>query len=217
MADALSAYPLHWPEGWKRTTTGGRRPGHFGKRRQQRNGGYAMLEDLTVTEAVRRVLEELQRMGIDRQDVVISTNVRTRLDGLPRAGERAPQDPGAAVYWQEPTGARRCIAVDQYLRVEHNLAVIAATLDAMRAIERHGGAAILERAFTGFTALPATGAAREWWEILGVARSCSLDQARAAYRRLAALRHPDRGGDAGEMAAINVAWHAAQEALRGAR
>ncbi|TCP05733.1 DnaJ domain-containing protein [Rubrivivax gelatinosus] len=213
----INAYPLHWPEGWKRTPAGGRRPGHFGKRRQQRNGAYAMLEDLTVTEAVRRVLEELQRMGIDRQDVVISTNVRTRLDGLPRAGERAPEDPGAAVYWQEPIGARRCIAVDQYLRVEHNLAAIAATLDAMRAIERHGGAAILERAFTGFTALPAPGAAREWWEVLGVARSSTLEQARAAYRRLAALRHPDRGGDAHEMAAINAAWQAAQEAIGGGR
>jgi hypothetical protein len=32
---------------------------------------------------------------------VISTNVRMRLDGLPRSGEKESQDPGAAVYWQE--------------------------------------------------------------------------------------------------------------------
>lgn len=34
---------------------------------------------------------------------------------------------------------------------------------------------------------------------------------------IAALRHPDRGGNAGEMAAINAAWQTAQEAIGGAR
>lgn len=210
----IQAHPLHWPPGWKRTEAAWRRHGHFGKRVKRHGANWTTKEDLTITEAVHRVLEELQRMGIDRQDVVISTNVRTRLDGLPRAGERAPADPGAAVYWQEPTGARRCIAVDQYLGVEHNLAAIAATLEAMRAIERHGGAAILERAFTGFTALPAPGAAREWWEVLGVPRYATVDEARAAYRRLAALNHPDRGGTEDAMARINTAWEQAQQAAR---
>lgn len=81
----------------------------------------------------------------------------------------------------------------------------------MRAIERHGGAAILERAFTGFTALPAPGAAREWWDVLGVPRNSSADEARAAFRRLASENHPDRGGSAERMAEINAAWAKAQE------
>src|SRR3546814_20391176 len=45
------------------------------------------------------------------QDTIISTNVRTRLDGLPRSGEREPNDSGAAVYWEEWNGERRVIAI----------------------------------------------------------------------------------------------------------
>jgi hypothetical protein len=83
------------------------------------------------------------------------------------------------------------------------LAAIAATLDAMRAIERHGGAAILDRAFTGFTALPSP---EQPWQTLGLDTSRpTKDQVEDAYRRLAMRHHPDRGGDASEMARINRA------------
>lgn len=211
----VSAHPLQWPTGWKRIDAHYRRAARFGRARKQKwDGGWELSRPVTLTEAVDRVLAELQRMGVERQDVVISTNVRTRLDGLPRSGEREPDDPGAAVYWQEVIGQSRVIAIDQYDRVADNLAAIAATLDAMRAIERHGGAAILERAFTGFTALPAPGAAREWWDVLGVLRTCTLDEARAAYRRAASAAHPDRGGTDARMAEVNSAWEQAQEAAR---
>lgn len=124
-----------------------------------------------------------------------------------------PADPGAAVYWQEPVGPRRCIAVDQYTTVEDNIAAIAATLDAMRAIERHGGAAILERAFTGFTALPAPGqgAQREWSDVLGVDRATvTREGCKQAYRRLASKFHPDKPeGSHAAMAELNAAQEAA--------
>src|SRR5690606_35776982 len=104
--------------------------------------------------------------------------------------------PGAAVYWQEQAGARRVLAIDQYDRVADNLAAIAATLDALRAVERHGGARILERAFTGFTALPQPGAAapRTWRQVFGVpdGRRLNLESLRQLYRRLASENHPDR-------------------------
>lgn len=96
------------------------------------------------------------------------------------------------------------------------LADVAATLYAMRAIERHGGAAILDRAFSGFAALPAPGhAARSWREVLGftAGHTITLDDARTAYRRLATENHPDHGGDPDRMAEINRAWQQAQEAL----
>jgi len=48
------------------------------------------------------------------------------------------------------------MAIDIYDTVAGNLAAVAATLDAMRAIERHGGAQILKRAFQGFKALPSS-------------------------------------------------------------
>lgn len=201
---AIAAYPLTWPEGWKRTAPANRRYGHFGKRVRPSGATWSHKADLTVAEAVTRVLEELQRMGVGRDDTVISTNLKTRLDGLPRSDQAKPADPGAAVYFED-NGQRRCIAIDQYTTVEDNLAAIAATLDAMRAIERHGGAAILERAFTGFTALPAPGAAREWWEVLGLAKTATADEINTAHRRLAMQNHPDRGGDHQRMAEINAA------------
>ena len=206
----ISAYPLQWPEGWPRTNSMHRKAAKFSAKTSA-GAGYCYSRDLTVTEAVQRVMTELEAMRIDRQDVVISTNVRTRLDGLPRSGEREPDDPGAAVYWETRQGDRRVMAIDLYSKVYDNLAAIAATLSAMRAIERHGGAQILDRAFTGFVALPAPNAGRQWFEVLGVDKTATHAECRAAYRALAAANHPDIGGDPDRMTEINRAWEEAQE------
>lgn len=209
----ISAYPLTWPEGWKRTPAGARKPGQFGKAVTRGTNSWRSRENLTVHEAVGRVLGELERMGVGRDDVIISTMLRTRMDGLPRSDQKRPEDPGAAVYFED-CGRRRCIAVDRYTTVEDNLAAIAATLDAMRAIERHGGAEILERAFTGFTALPAPGAARPWWQVLGFNAADRPDNAQitAAYRRLRSARHPDKGGSAAAFDEVERAYREATNA-----
>lgn len=206
--EAIDAYPLCWPAGWRRTAGYARKRAHFGRREVRAGMSYATTADLTVTEAVDRVLEELGRMRISRHRIVISTNVPTNRDGTPRSGARVPDDPGAAVYWTKD-GKQQCIAVDRYDRVADNLAAIAATLDAMRAIERHGGAEILDRAFTGFVALPAP---EQWWQVLGVSSSASVAEIKAAHRKLAMQNHGDRGGDDSEMARINVARDAGLEA-----
>lgn len=39
------------------------------------------------------------------------------------------------------------------------------------------------------------------------------DEARSAYRRAAAVAHPDKGGSDAQMAELNRAWARAQEAL----
>ncbi len=208
----INAYPLQWPIGWKRTGASYRLQARFGRARQRVSAGFIPPRALSLNEAIERALIELQRMGIDRQDVVISTNVPTRLDGLPRSGLAEPQDPGVAVYWQESTGARRVMAIDLYDRVADNLAAVAATLDAMRAIERHGGAAVLERAFTGFVALPAPTAARSWREVLGFPPGAAVrsELIRERYRSRASAAHPDKGGSDAEMAELN---RAREEAL----
>lgn len=207
---AITAVPLSWPVGWKRTDPARRREAKFSKARQnQGNGRYVSARPLTIAEATQRVVDELARMGLSRDDVVVSSNLKLRLDGFPRSDQREPEDPGAAVYWQEAGSPARVMAIDQYHRVADNLAAIAATLEAMRAIERHGGAAILERAFTGFDALPAPGAARSWWEVLGVPAGATPTQIRDAYRRLASQHHPDRGGSEARMAEINDAYRKA--------
>ena len=139
-------------------------------------------------------------------DVVISTNLELRLDGLPYSGQREPVDPGATVYWCDRSGATRCMAIDRYTRVADNLAAIAATLDAMRAIERHGGAEILDRAFTGFAALLGPDADKPWHVVLACPAHASTDHVRKNYRRARSMFHPDRGGDAETFNTIQRAW-----------
>lgn len=208
----IPAYPLQWPAGWPRTPVSQQRFAKFGSKK----GESTRVTDITIAEGTMRVLEQLARMGIDRQDVVISTNLTLRLDGLPRSGQPAPRDAGAAVYWQASKGERRVMAIDQYYRVEENLAAIAATLDAMRAIERHGGAQILDRAFTGFTALPAPAAARTWREVFGWSehKTPIPGEIRARFRDLARVCHPDRaGGSDAAMSELNVALRQAEEEI----
>lgn len=205
----IPAFPLQWPAGWKRTDANQRTEARFGRAsRRSYTGTFETGRKLTINEAVDRVRAELQRMA-RTDDVVISTNLELRLDGLPRSGQSNPADPGAAVYWRDarvdgwPT---RCMAIDRYDRVADNLAAIAATLEAMRAIERHGGAAILDRAFTGFSALPAPESGRPWHIVLGCPAHASTEHVRANYRRARGAFHPDRGGDTETFAAIQRAW-----------
>jgi len=165
---------------------------------------------MTVSSSVERILDSLRRFGVSDGGGIISTNVQVRLDGLPRSGQAQPSDPGVAVYWKTRTGKQQVMAIDRYDRVADNLAAIAATLEAMRAIERHGGATILERAFTGFIALPAP---KDWRATIGVSVTASLEDVRRVYRRLAKERHPDSGGSEASMAELNEAWALAQAVL----
>jgi curved DNA-binding protein CbpA len=47
----------------------------------------------------------------------------------------------------------------------------------------------------------------------GWKRTATREDARAAYRRLAAQHHPDKGGDPARMAEINQAWDQAREVV----
>lgn len=216
----IPAFPLSWPAGWKRTAPAYRTRARFGKQKTV-DGGFNRADgtraswkqrgEVTIAEAVGRIRAELARMGISDDDLVISTDLQLRLDGLPRSGQRDPGDPGVAVYWTDaamPNNPPRCMAIDRYDRVADNLAAVAATLDAMRAIERHGGAEILNRAFTGFTALAAPEGSH-WSEVLGVQRDARPAEVEAAYRRRRSEVHPDRGGAPGEFDAVQRAWEQA--------
>lgn len=202
----IPAFPLHWPAGWKRTDAYRRSDSRF---RNAHRGNDARLSPY---DGVGRVLEQLTAMRISRDDIVVSTNLPVRLDGLPRSDAREPGDPGAAVYWRTRAGDVKCMAIDRYRRVADNLAAIAATLEALRAIERHGGGEILDRAFTGFTAIE--GPAKSFRDVLGIGADATLEQARAAYLRLRSSTHPDRGGSAERFNSVERAWTEAQAVLR---
>lgn len=177
---------------------------------------YVPSRSITISEGTVRVLDELRKFGVQTGDAIISANLKLRLDGLPYGNQPEPSDPGVAVYWRVMGEQQKVMAIDIYARVADNLAAIAATLDAMRAIERHGGAKILERAFSGFAALPAPGqtTGRSWREIIGAAQGDTLEQVKAKYRALSAIHHPDRGGSQDAMSELNWAWSQAQEALK---
>lgn len=187
---SISAYPLSWPEGWARTKGYERTWGKFSK-----NG-----KTITVAAAVDRVRAELKRMGLNDDDVIVSTNIKLRLDGLPRGDQSEPFDPGVAVYFESKKG-NKVMAIDSYARVADNLA----------AIERHGGAEILDRAFTGFAALPAPGQSKSWRDVLGFPPGSPISEPLItdAFRRAAAKAHPDRGGSTAAMQEVNAARDAA--------
>lgn len=215
----VDAYPLTWPLGWPRTAAHQRIDGRFSKRERryfQSGAQYTANARVTIAEGVKRIMAEIQaftrsghRWRIDPDAVVISSNLRTRRDGLPASGQRQPDDPGVAVYF-ELDGKPQCVPCDAYTTVEQNLAAVAATLSALRALERHGSG-IMERAFTGFEALPHL-PDEPWWAVLGVPETASEMVVDAQYRRLRSQHHPDKGGDAAQFHRIQKAYEQFQEA-----
>jgi hypothetical protein len=189
-------YPLSWPEGWKRTAPSGRIAAQFGKVQSTVDGtAYAGKKRLSIEDSVKRVATELERMGVDEGDIIISTNLKLNVYGMPRGARGEPLDPGAAAYWKRKD-RQECMAIDRYNRVADNIAAIAATLEHMRGIERHGGGEILGRAFQGFAALPERAGGRGWREILAFDKDerPSADAIRRHFTSRAQDVHPDKAG-----------------------
>jgi hypothetical protein len=197
-----TAYPLQWPAGRKRTD-------HFSRE-------HAKF-DVTLARARDNIMAEVRllcggRYGID-PNIVISTNLNLRRDGLPLANQRAPDDPGVAVYFTYKK-RQMAFACDRWLKIEHNMQAIAKTIEALRGISRWGTGDMLAAAFTGFAALPAPGGEPTWREVLGVtADTRDLPIVRAAYRILASRHHPDKGGSHDAMTKLNAALAAAEKEI----
>lgn len=204
------AYPLQWPEGWPRTTE--RKPGRFTKK--DYSARRHSQKAVTIAEALKRVKSELEKLDgpgnswnrIAPDQTIISTNLRVRKsDGMPASGQSEPNDPGVAVYF-ELDGKRQCIPCDSYTKVAQNLAAVAATLSAIRTLERHGSG-IMERAFTGFEALPDQSNG-SWWAVLGVNPDAPREDVEAAYKALRRSTHPDKPEGSHEaFIAVTAAWN----------
>lgn len=183
------AYPLSWPTGVPRT---------------ERKVDTRFKT--TLTAAIGNVTNSLRRFGESTgkkiDNVVISSNVSL--------GVNNPSDSGVAVWflWDQ---AERCIAVDRYPKVEHNLQAIHMILEARVTEARHGGLHIVRQTFTGFIALPSPEMVGEktCWEILGLRPGSDKAAVEAAHRELARKVHPDAGGTAEGMTELNAAKAAA--------
>lgn len=191
MSETIQAFPLTWPVGRPRSRS--TEPSNF---------------RVTLGAAIYNVKEEVRKLG--GREMVISSNLPLRQDGLPYANARQPDDRGVAVYFKYK-GKPMCFACDRWRNVEENMHAISKTIDALRGIGRWGTGDMIEQAFTGFAALPAP---EQPWQALGLTTSTpTREQVEEAYRRLAMKHHPDRGGNPAEMARINSARDRLLESL----
>jgi hypothetical protein len=154
------------------------------------------------------MMAEVARLG--GGNVIVSTNVRLRLDGLPYANQGRIEDPGVAVYFKLD-GKAMTMAADQYVSIGSNYRAIGKTIECLRGIQRYGASDLLERAFMGFAQLTYA-PEPEWWQVLGLpCAEQDLEVVRDRYRELAKTHHPDLGGDPETMKGINEAWAKAKE------
>lgn len=201
------AFPLYWPMGWPRAA-----------RRENTNRykvSFASARDTLVL--------ELKRLGV--RELVVSTNIPLRRDGLPRMDVNEPSDPGVAVYWIEPFKLNgqadlrnRVIACDRWTRVRDNMRAVGLAVDALRALQRSGATQVIDRVFQGFAALPADAEASRpappWREVLGLGdEAISREALRQAYRRALLRAHPDHGGSVEALSAVTAANAAAEAEL----
>jgi hypothetical protein len=94
------------------------------------------------------------------------------------------------------------MARDRYWTPWENMRSLVLAIEAIRSIERHGGQTMMERAFSGFTALPAP---KSCWEILGLAAGAATQAIEAQFRAKAKIVHPDLGGSDAGMAELIAA------------
>lgn len=203
----VTAHPLQWPVGWPRTSYGARLSSHnFGGK----------VYGLQFDRVRRQLFDELGRLGA--RNIVLSTNIPLRQDGMPYAGAalKRMDDPGIAAYFTLK-GKQMVMAQDRYSDIAANMRSLVLAIEGMRQLERHGGGTMMERAFAGFAALPPPMKPQRPWkqvlEFMDVEISIGLTPADvdAAYYRLAKQRHPDAGGTTDAMVELNAAR---QEALR---
>jgi hypothetical protein len=203
------AVPLQWPVGRPRTPSHKIARAKFhAQRRSTREGGYTFTErnPISLAAATKELTDELRMLG--GKNVVLSSNLELRRDGLPRSGQRKPDDCGVAVYFTKDN-SQLCFACDRWDRVEDNIVAVAKTIEALRGIERWGTGDMIRAAFTGFQALPpvpGTMPGRRWWEVFGIAGHSSTAEVEARFSALARQHHPDRGGTEKGFQEINDAY-----------
>lgn len=181
-----TAHPLQWPPGWRRTEPYKRKQSRFGQK-TSRVYGYG-LGPVTMTKARGMLIDELNRLGA--KNIVISTNLELRLDGLPKANRKPPEDVGVAVYFTKD-GSQMCFPCDKWDRIEDNMYAIAKTIDALRGIERWGAKETVTASFRGFEQIPNDIKPRSFYF-----KDCETkEEIKTRFQKLVKAMHPDQGGD----------------------
>lgn len=193
--------PLSWPIGWPRF-----------KARRTRAKFERATGQWTVFAALEETKRQLHLMGVRDWQFIVSTNLPLRRDGLPISRAAEPSDPGVALYFRlhdEP----HALACDKWDRCADNLRAIALHIGAIRGQDRWGVGS-MRQAFAGYglKQLAEVGAKKPWWELLGMKEQPSSPAVvKERFHALALDHHPDRGGNANQMAEICAAY---EEGLR---
>lgn len=188
MEQLKQAYPLQWPLGYKRSNY--REVSRF---RQTFGAAQDSLKS------------EVERLG--GQNLTVSTNMKVNNRGDVYANELGKNisDPGVAIYFKYK-GKEVSMCCDKYKYVWENMYALACGIEALRGMERWGVSEFLDRAFTGFTALPP--ASKDmWWFTLDCSEHDSEIQVKQKYRDLCKIYHPDMAtGDAAIFNKIQKAY-----------
>lgn len=189
MNNDITNYPLSYPAGQPRTPASQRKRAQF---RVQRNryGSFGASTKHTIAQSARELENEIRRMG--GKDMIISSNLKVKANGLPYSNQPRIDDPGVAVYfsWHKRDLVFAC---DKWIDVEDNLWAIVKHIEALRGQERWGVGS-LDQAFAGYMALPDPDA-KKWWEVLNVSQTANNEEIRRSYLNLVKQHHPDYGGD----------------------
>lgn len=191
------ASPLQWPDGWTR---------HRGARDR-----WPKQDCLSLSATIDGLWDELEKLGA--KDITISMSMR------PGTLSRQPKrvgDPGVAVFFKR-AGRPVAMAQDRFETQAGNARSLTLAIAAMRAIERHGGGVIAERAFEGFTGVPAVKdeqprPSQHWSDVLGVSPSAPLGAIRGAWRMQTA--DAQKSGDMELAQRLNAAWDEAKRARK---
>ena len=174
-------HPLSWPPGWERTKA------HY------RSGGVKFGQ-VTLTDANQKLADEMRLLGA--QDVVLSCNSSDW------------PDPGVALHFKRKRQPL-VLACDRFVSQAANCRSIGISIASFRALERHGGTALVDRTFSGFAALPPPPdiVPGDWREVLGLRpdQAVDVETIERAFRARALKAHPDQGGSNEAMAELNAA------------
>ncbi len=113
----MQAYPLHWPQGIARN--------HHPKHSKFKTSFGSARDELF------RIIKRMKGTNI-----VLSTNIPLRNDGLPYARYAAIEDTGVAMYFTYQT-KQVVFACDKWILIQDNMQAVCKTLAAIR--ENHEG------------------------------------------------------------------------------
>lgn len=187
----IEAFPLYWPDYYPRTEN---------PQRSRFDCVFAYTRDM--------LLDEIRLLG--GSDIIISTDIPLRQDGLPKANRREPDDKGVAVYFIYE-GNQMVFACDQWDRIRDNVHAIRKTINALRGINRWGVSEMLSRVFSGFKTLPEgtgeiIGTKLAWWPLLECEETATADEIKAAYRKQVKRYHPDNKTTGDPIKFAQIKW-----------